>query len=84
MNVSKFKSGEHEQQYEYRSFLPAPINREWTLSNPQILTLLAWKIHDSCHKKSHRGSTLCYRSGVETLLRTTLEDPRWRQTVYRK
>ena len=45
---------------------------------------LAWKIHDSCHKKSHRGSTLCYRSGVETLLRTTLEDPRWRQTVYRK
>lgn len=40
MNVSEFKSGEHEQQYEYRSFLPAPINREWTLSNPQILTLL--------------------------------------------
>ena len=40
MNISEFKSGEYEQQYEYRSFLPSSINREWTLSDPQILTLL--------------------------------------------
>ena len=46
--------------------------------------MLARIIHDSRHKKSHRGSNLCYRSGVETLLRTALEDRRWRQTVYRK
>ena len=40
MNISEFKSGEYEQQYEYRSFLPSSVNREWTLSDPQILTLL--------------------------------------------
>lgn len=40
MNISEFKSWEYEQQYEYRSFLPSSINWEWTLSDPQILTLL--------------------------------------------
>ena len=40
MNISEFKSGTYEQQYEYRSVLPSAINREWTLSDPQILTLL--------------------------------------------
>ena len=40
MNISEFRSGEYEQQYEYRSFLPAPINREWIVSDPQIITLL--------------------------------------------
>lgn len=40
MNIGEFRSGEYEQQYEYRSFLPASINREWIVSDPQILTLL--------------------------------------------
>jgi Fic family protein len=40
MNINEFKAGDYEQQYEYRSFLPNPINREWTLSDPQTLTLL--------------------------------------------
>lgn len=40
MNISEFKSGEYEQQYEYRSFSPASINREWIVSDPEILTLL--------------------------------------------
>ena len=40
MKISEFKAGEHEQQYEYRSFLPTPINLEWIVSDPQILTLL--------------------------------------------
>lgn len=40
MNISEFKAGEYEQQYEYRSFLPALINQEWIVSDPQILTLL--------------------------------------------
>jgi hypothetical protein len=40
MNIKEFRSGEHEQQYEYRSFLPTPINQEWIFSDPQILTLL--------------------------------------------
>ena len=40
MKISEFTAGEHEEQYEYRSFLPTPINREWLISDPQILTLL--------------------------------------------
>ena len=40
MNINEFRAGDYEQQYEYRSFLPTPINREWTLSDPQTLTLL--------------------------------------------
>lgn len=40
MKISEFKAGEHEQQYEYRSFLPTAINVEWIVSDPQILTLL--------------------------------------------
>lgn len=40
MNIAEFKAGEFRQQYEYRSFLPLSINHEWTLSDPEILTLL--------------------------------------------
>lgn len=40
MNISEFKAGAYEQQYEYQSFLPAAINHEWSLSDPQIVTLL--------------------------------------------
>ncbi len=40
MNISEFKAGAYEQQYEYRSFLPTAINHEWSVSDPQIVTLL--------------------------------------------
>jgi hypothetical protein len=40
MNINEFKAGEYEQQYEYRSFLPTHINKEWTVSDPQTHTLL--------------------------------------------
>lgn len=40
MNISEFKAGAYEQQYEYRSFLPTAINHEWSMSDPQIVTLL--------------------------------------------
>jgi Fic family protein len=40
MNIRDFKAGAYEQQYEYQSFLPTGINREWRLSDPQIVTLL--------------------------------------------
>lgn len=40
MNISEFKAGEYEQQYEYRSFSPTSINREWIVSDPETLTLL--------------------------------------------
>jgi hypothetical protein len=40
MNISEFQAGSEEQQYQYRCFLPHPINREWVLTEPRILTLL--------------------------------------------
>lgn len=40
MDIKEFNAGGYEKQYQYDSFLPAPINREWTLSDPQTLTLL--------------------------------------------
>ena len=40
MNISEFYAGAYEQQYEYRSFLPTAINHEWSVSDPQVATLL--------------------------------------------
>ncbi len=40
MDIKDFKAGIEEQQYQYRSFLPNQINREWALSDPKTLTLL--------------------------------------------
>ncbi|KPA17344.1 hypothetical protein MHK_002435 [Candidatus Magnetomorum sp. HK-1] len=40
MNITNFKSGSWIQQYQYKSFLPALINKEWTWDDPRINTLL--------------------------------------------
>jgi len=40
MNFKDFKAGRWAQQYEYKSFSPAPINHEWTWDDPRIHTLL--------------------------------------------
>ena len=40
MDISGFNAGAYEQQYEYRSFLPTAINHEWSVSDPQVATLL--------------------------------------------
>lgn len=40
MNIEDFKSGEYVQQYEYKSFTPSLINKEWLTIDPEILTLL--------------------------------------------
>lgn len=40
MDIKAFQAGHYEQQYQYRSFLPMPVNREWIVSDPQTLTLL--------------------------------------------
>ena len=39
MHLSDYRSGRHEAQYEYQSFLPEPIHHAWVLSDPQILIL---------------------------------------------
>ncbi len=41
MDVKDFKSGTHRQQYEYKNFLPEPVNREWFISDPSLSTLLS-------------------------------------------
>ncbi len=38
--LEDFISGSLEQQYEYKSFFPKSINKEWRFSNPEILTML--------------------------------------------
>lgn len=40
VDIKDFHAGRQEQQYQYRSFLPAKIDQEWTLSDAKTLTLL--------------------------------------------
>lgn len=40
MQVEQFVSGRWLQQYQYKSFSPAPINCEWQWLDPQLNTLL--------------------------------------------
>ena len=40
MNLADFQAGQFEQQYEYKSFVPALINHDWIISDPQVLQLL--------------------------------------------
>ena len=39
--TSQFHSGIWQQQYEYKSFLPTLINREWEIDNIELQTLLS-------------------------------------------
>ncbi len=41
ISIEQFTSGRWEQQYEYKSFFPEPIDREWLISSPEILGLLS-------------------------------------------
>src|SRR5690554_8224389 len=40
MKFETFKAGEWRQQYQYKSFSPVTVNREWTWEDPVINTLL--------------------------------------------
>lgn len=40
MNLGEFKSGEHIQQYRYKSFSPVQVNREWSWNDPITNVLL--------------------------------------------
>ncbi|WP_439504192.1 Fic family protein [Methylophaga sp.] len=40
MKFEEFKAGEWVQQYQYKSFLPVAINREWSWEDPITNTLL--------------------------------------------
>ncbi len=40
MKFETFKAGEWRQQYQYKSFSPVTVNREWSWEDPQVNTLL--------------------------------------------
>ncbi len=40
MNVTEFNAGQYEQQYQYKSFLPALINQSWEITDPILILLL--------------------------------------------
>ena len=40
MKFEDFKSGIYRSQYQYKSFLPAGVNQEWTWNDPRINVLL--------------------------------------------
>lgn len=40
LKFENFVSGSLEQQYEYKSFTPIPVNRQWSWEDPAINTLL--------------------------------------------
>ncbi|MEA2028600.1 MAG: Fic family protein [Campylobacterota bacterium] len=40
MNIKYFDSGKWVQEYQYKSFLPSPINQTFTWDDPQINTML--------------------------------------------
>ena len=41
IKISQFKFGSWQQQYEYKSFLPTLINREWEIDNIKLQTILS-------------------------------------------
>lgn len=41
MDIKDYKAGSYKQQYEYRSFMPAIVDHDWTLSDGNLLWLLS-------------------------------------------
>ena len=41
MDITNYKAGVLKKQYNYKSFSPNTINREWIISNPEINSLLS-------------------------------------------
>ncbi|MBE9516151.1 MAG: Fic family protein [Proteobacteria bacterium] len=41
MNLSDYKAGQYKQQYEYKSFVPEPINHSWEIADGEIQRLLS-------------------------------------------
>ncbi len=41
MNINDYLSGEHQQQYQYKSFAPSLIEHPWEVTDGEVLTLLS-------------------------------------------
>ena len=40
MDTANFQAGNYEQQLEYRSFVPNPLDQQWTVSDPALQMML--------------------------------------------
>lgn len=40
MDITEFRAGHYQQQYQYQSFEPSLINHEWGIASPEIIELL--------------------------------------------
>ena len=40
MDLKAYKAGHYTNQFGYKSFIPEPINRQWIVSHPELITLL--------------------------------------------
>ena len=45
MDFKQFKSGSYLQKYQFKSFMPEPVNHSWVWSEPKINTLLEEATH---------------------------------------
>lgn len=41
MDIGDYRAGEYKQQFQYRSFTPAPVHHAWTLSDAALLNQLS-------------------------------------------
>ena len=41
MNLNDYKAGRYKQQYQYKSFVPKPINHVWEISDTEVQNLLS-------------------------------------------
>ncbi len=41
MNINDYQAGHYTPQYEYKSFVPAPINHSWEISDGEVQRLLS-------------------------------------------
>jgi Fic family protein len=41
MDIKNFKAGTYKKQYAYQSFSPNPVNAEWIVTEPKLLSLLS-------------------------------------------
>ena len=41
MDIKNYISGNYKQQYQYKSFVPSPVNIDWQITDSNLNTLLS-------------------------------------------
>jgi len=37
MDIKDFASGTYKEQFQYKSFLPNPVNRDWSVTDEKLI-----------------------------------------------